>query len=83
MMKMWWTYIVVVPLFALGIYGFILLARTETGWLSRRTTRTVDSTYDSYADSLRKQRRYANKHGGTWRDGGTTSPSGGPGTTDR
>jgi hypothetical protein len=46
----------------------------ETRILSRPTTRTAADMYASYADSLRKQRRYARRHGGDWtNDEGTQS----------
>jgi hypothetical protein len=70
MIKMWID-IVVVILLALGVYGFVSLARAQTHRLSDRTTRTVDSMYEQYGDSPRKQRRFARAHGGTWRDDGT------------
>ena len=56
----------------LGIYGFRVFTRFETWNLSRRTTRTAQDVYPSYADSVRKQRRYARQHGGEWTsdDGG-------------
>ncbi|HTS99721.1 MAG TPA: hypothetical protein VMI33_24190 [Streptosporangiaceae bacterium] len=65
---MWWVYVVVVVLFVLAIYGFASLAGLQTRVLSRRTTRTAEDLYDQYADSPRKQRRYAREHGGTWSD---------------
>jgi hypothetical protein len=70
MIKMWID-IVVVILLALGIYGFVSLARMQTHRLSDHTTRTVDSMYEQYGDSPKKQRRFAQAHGGTWRDDGT------------
>jgi hypothetical protein len=70
MIKMWIP-IVVVILLALGVYGFVALARMQTHWLSDRTTRTVDSMYEQYGDSPRKQHRFARAHGGSWRDDGT------------
>jgi hypothetical protein len=38
---MWWIYIVVVALIALGIYGFAKLVRFETHSLSRRFVRQL------------------------------------------
>jgi len=62
----WWEYVIIAAVLLLGIYGFLTLTGFETRTLSRRTTRTAESMYASYADSLRKQRRYARQHGGEW-----------------
>ena len=69
---MWWPYIIIAAVILLGIYGFLVFTRFETGNLSRRTKRTAADMYPNYADSLRKQRRYARQHGGEWTsdDGG-------------
>ena len=69
---MWWQYIIIAAVILLGIYGFLVFTRFETRNLSRRTSRTAADMYPSYADSLRKQRRYARQHGGEWAsdDGG-------------
>ena len=64
----WWEYVLVVAVLLAGIYGFRMLARYVTRFLSSGTDRTADSMYDNYADSLRRQRRYARKHGGRWQD---------------
>ena len=69
---MWWQYIIIAAIIVLGIYGFLVMTRFETWNLSRRTTRTAQDVYPSYADSLRKQRQYARQHGLEWTsdDGG-------------
>lgn len=69
---MWWQYIIIAAVLVLGVYGFLTLTGFETRNLSRRTTRTAEDMYPSYADSLRKQRRDARQHGGesTSGDGG-------------
>ena len=61
---MWWQYIIIAAVILLGIYGFLVFTRFETRNLSRRTNRTAADMYPGYADSLRKQRRYAHQHGG-------------------
>jgi hypothetical protein len=61
-----WEYVIVAVILLFGIYAFLVLTGFETRTLSRRTTRTAESMYPSYADSLRKQRRYARQHGGEW-----------------
>ena len=58
-----WEYVIIAAVLLLGIYGFLTLTGFETRVLSRRTTRTAADMYDSYGDSLRKQRRYARQHG--------------------
>ena len=70
---MWWQYIIIAAVILFGIYGFLTLTSFETRVLSRRTTRRAADLYPRYADSLRKQRRYAKEHGGEW-----TSDDGGP-----
>jgi hypothetical protein len=68
----WWQYIIIAAVILLGIYGFLTLTSFETRVLSRRTSRRAADLYPRYADSLRKQRRYAIEHGGEWTssDGG-------------
>ena len=63
---MWWQYIIIAAVILFGIYGFLTLTSFETRVLSRRTTRRAADLYPHYADSLRKQRRYAKEHGGEW-----------------
>ena len=69
---MWWQYIIIAAVLVLGIYAFLVFTGFETRTLSRRTNRTAEDMYPGYADSLRKQRRYAKQHGGEWtnNDGG-------------
>jgi hypothetical protein len=68
----WWEYVIIAAVLLLGIYGFLTLTGFETRVLSRRTTRTAADMYDSYADSSRKQRRYARQHGGEGTNGERT-----------
>jgi hypothetical protein len=60
----WWQYIIIAAVLVLGIYAFLVFTGFETRTLSRRTARTAEDMYPGYADSLRKQRRYAKQHGG-------------------
>jgi hypothetical protein len=65
---MWWLDDIVIPaLFVLAVYCFVVMVGFRTRMLTRRTTRTAESMYDSYADSLRKQQKYAKEHGGSWK----------------
>jgi hypothetical protein len=68
----WWQYIIIAAVILLGIYGFLVFTGFETRNLSRRTNRTAADMYPGYADSLRKQRRYARQDDGEWAsdDGG-------------
>jgi hypothetical protein len=77
--KVWWIYVVVVLLLAAGIYAFLEVVGFRTRLLTRKSTRTAESMYDSYADSPGKQKRYARRRGGEWRDeepGGPPVPPG-------
>ena len=72
---MWWQYIVIAAVLILVVYCFMVIVGFRTRLLTRKTDRTAESMYSSYADSARKQRKYAREHGGQWRDdqGGRTS----------
>jgi hypothetical protein len=59
--KVWWEYLVVPALVLLAVYGFLLLTGFETRVLNRKTSRTAENMYDSYADSGRKHRRSAKR----------------------
>jgi hypothetical protein len=65
---MWWVNIVVPALLILAIFGFVLAVRLQTRRLTSRTTRTAEDLYPRYAGSVRKQRKYAEEHGGQWQD---------------
>jgi hypothetical protein len=67
-MAMWWLYVIIVALFAFGVLGFLSLVGVNVHRLTDKTTRTAESMYPNYADTPRQQRRYAEKHGGEWRD---------------
>lgn len=65
---MWWEYIVIAGVLLFGIYAFASLVGFQTRLMTRRGSRTVESMYNAYADSPRKQRRYARQHGDEWKD---------------
>ena len=67
---MWWLDDIIVPaVLILGVSCFVLLVRSSTRRSARKTTtRTAEDLYPLYADSIRKQRKYAKEHGGQWRD---------------
>ena len=52
---MWWQDIIIVALFALGIYGFVMLVRAMTRNLTRKTDRRAEDMYDEF-DSARKEK---------------------------
>jgi len=70
-----WLDIGIVALFVFGAYAFLQLVGWRTRGLSRRSKRTAESLYGQYADSPRKQRRYAREHEGTWTEGGPAAQS--------
>jgi hypothetical protein len=65
---MWWQILIGAVVVIAVVYAFLTLVRFQTRSLSRKTDRTADDLYDSHADSLRKQRRYAQERGGEWKD---------------
>ena len=71
----WWEYVLVVAVLLAGISGFLVLTGCTTRFLSSGTGRTAENMYGNYADSPRKQHRYARKHGGQWHDDETRSSS--------
>jgi hypothetical protein len=54
--NMWWIYIVMPILFALGIYGFLSWAGVQKRFLTRKTDRTAESMYDEFAQRDRPPR---------------------------
>jgi hypothetical protein len=65
---MWWLDVIIVALFAAAVYGFILLVRSQTRHMNRKTTRRAEDMYDDFADPPRQQHRFAHRHGGEWRE---------------
>lgn len=60
-----WIDVVVGLVLLLGIYAFVEVTGARTRWMTRRTERTAESMYNSYADSKREQRRSAKRQAGT------------------
>ena len=73
-----WLDIVIVALFAVGIYCFAVLTGFQTRMLARRSNRRAEDMYDKYADSPHKQRRFAKEHGGTGQDDPADTRPGSP-----
>ena len=68
-MGMWWLDDIIVPaVLILGVSCFVWLVRSSTRRSVRKNTRSAEDLYPLYADSTRKQRKYAKEHGGQWRD---------------
>jgi type II secretory pathway component PulL len=65
---MWWQYVIMAVVAIVVVYAFVSLTGFQTRRLTRRTDRTAEEMYDSYADSPGKQRRYARKRGGESRN---------------
>jgi hypothetical protein len=53
-----------------AIWGFLSTVGVNKRWLTRGSGRSAQDVYDDYADSPKKQRRYAREHGGTCSDRG-------------
>jgi hypothetical protein len=70
----WWEYIIVAAVLLFGIYAFLVLTGFETRVLSRQTSRTAESMYSNYTDSLHKQRQPARQRADERKEGeGTQS----------
>ena len=63
-----WLDIGIAALLIFAVYAFLELAGFRTRYLTHRTTRRAEDLYDQYADSPRKQHRYAKEHGGSWHE---------------
>ena len=72
----WWDYVIVVGMLLIGISAFVALSTYLGRVLSQGSSPTADSMYGNYADSLRKQRRYARQHGEEWEDDEGAQPGG-------
>lgn len=64
----WWEAVLFFAAVILAIWGFVSMVGFRTRSLSRRTDRRAEDMYGQFADSPRKQRRYARDHGGEWRN---------------
>jgi hypothetical protein len=64
----WWETLLFFAAVIVAIWGFVSLAGFRTRSLTHRTDRTAQDMYAGFADSPRKQRRYAKRHGGEWHD---------------
>lgn len=62
----WWETLLFLAAVIVAIWGFASLVGFRTRSLTRRTDRTAEQMYDQFADSPRRQRKYARQHGGEW-----------------
>jgi hypothetical protein len=53
--SVWWQDIIIVALFALGIYGFVMLVRAMTRHLTRKTDRRAEDMYDEFGSARKKK----------------------------
>jgi hypothetical protein len=53
--NMWWIYIVMPILFALGVYGFLKIVGVEKRFLTRKTDRRAEDMYDEFTDTPEKR----------------------------
>lgn len=51
----WWQDIIIVAVIALGIYGFVVLTRSITHQMTRKTDRRAEDMYDEF-DPARKEK---------------------------
>ena len=64
----WWEYIIVIGVLLVGIYAFFATSRYVGRILTKGSSPSADSVYQNYGDSMPKQHRYAQHHGGEWTD---------------
>jgi hypothetical protein len=55
--SMWWMYVVVVAILALGVYGFMTLVGFTTRRLTSKTDRRAEDMYDEFTDPPRTRHR--------------------------
>jgi hypothetical protein len=74
----WWGDVLFLIVAGIAVWGFASLVGFRTQTLTRKTDRTAENLYPNFADSPRRQHRYAREHGGDWHDeGDAAKPSGG------
>jgi len=54
---MWWQYIIIVAVIALGIYGFVMFTRYMTQNMSRKTDRRAEDMYDEFGPGRKEKDR--------------------------
>ncbi len=54
----WWQYIIIVAVIALGIYGFVVFARYMTRQMTRKTDRRAEDMYDEFGSARKEKGRW-------------------------
>jgi hypothetical protein len=54
----WWQYIVIMALIAVGIYGFTVLVRYMTQQMTRKTDRRAEDMYDEFGSARKEKDRW-------------------------
>lgn len=55
---MWWQYIIIVAVIAVGIYGFVVLIRYMTKQMTRKTDRRAEDMYDEFSSARKEKGRW-------------------------
>lgn len=55
---MWWQYIIIVAVIAVGIYGFVVLVRYMTKQMTRKTDRRAEDMYDEFSSARKEKGRW-------------------------
>jgi len=56
--RVWRQNLIIVALLALGIYGFVMLVRTMTRQLTRKTDRRAEDMYDEFGSARKEKDRW-------------------------
>jgi len=54
----WWQYIIIVAVLALGIYGFVVFVRYMTQQMTRKTDRSAEDMYDEFGSARKEKNRW-------------------------
>ena len=54
----WWQYIIIVAVLALGIYGFVVFVRYMTQQMTRKTDRKAEDMYDEFGSARKEKNRW-------------------------
>jgi hypothetical protein len=54
----WWQYIIIVAVIALGIYGFVAFTRYMTRQMTHKTDRRAEDMYDEFGSARKEKGRW-------------------------
>jgi hypothetical protein len=54
----WWQYIIIVAVIALGIYGFVTFTRYMTHQMTHKTDRRAEDMYDEFGSARKEKGRW-------------------------